>query len=89
MFAASQMTEGSRMAGFVWMTFGFGTAEVLRQHQERITLPREQLLLAGAGRLGAPKGAGSPKRLALALCLLQRRGARQHCSVSLKAFFLS
>lgn len=76
MFAASDMIEGSRMAGFVWMTFGFSTAKVVRGHKERITLPREQFLLAGAGRVGAPKAAGSPKSLTLALCLLQRTGAR-------------
>lgn len=31
MFAASQMMEGAKMAGFVWMTFSFSTAKVARE----------------------------------------------------------
>lgn len=61
----------------------------------------ERLLLAGAGRRGAPKAAGSPKRLALGPCLPRAQGReteergktallRPHWNAaSLKAFCLS
>lgn len=54
------------MAAFVWVTFGFSTAEVVRGNnsdKERMTLPREQLPLAGVGRVGAPKNAALPEGL--------------------------
>lgn len=66
------------MAGFVWMTFGSSRAEVVREDNS----DKERITLAGVGRVGAPKGAGSPGRLALALCLLQETEERrkQHCA---------
>lgn len=56
-------------------SFGFSRAEVVRRHQARI-MPRADSAWGAApagwgGKVGAPKGAGSPKRLALALCFLQ------------------
>lgn len=86
-------------------SFGFSRAEVVRRHQARI-MPRADSAWGAApagwgGRVGAPKGAGSPKRLALALCFLQAQSRetkeggktallRPHLNaVSLKAFFHS
>lgn len=64
--------------------------------KERVTLPREQLPLAGVGRVGAPKGAALPGSLPwlCASCRRQRRGedsiAQNTVKGSfLKAFFLS